>query len=216
MASVVVPVELEHLNPPDQGIELQLAAADFGPVSVQSLSFSATACERTLRLARDASTPSVFLAVNRAGLTTVVQEGRECTVGAGQVVMWSSMRPSFVVATEPGRHHLVRIPVSLLAVPDTALRCAVATSLGRETAVAGVLSRFVADLARLPHLPLAEAERLAPPLTELVRALILTVADDRRRTRESSNLTLHRQVNDSETGGQEIARTVPVREQDDR
>lgn len=196
VCKAVVRVEMEHLRRESQGIELRLNSTDLGPLTVQSLRFSATACERTARLVHDDSPSSVFLAVKRTGSSMVVQEGREAIVSPGQMVLWTSTRPSMILSLDRSQHHLVRIPTQLLAVPETALRQAVAVPLGSELPIAGVLSRFVDGLAKLPNLRVAEAAHLARPTAELTRALIATISDDSQRARESLDATLRLRLGD--------------------
>ena len=196
VCKAVVRVKMEHLRRESEGIELWLNSADLGPLTVQSLRFSATACERTARLAHDDSPSSVFLAVKRTGSSTVVQEGRKAVVGAGHVALWSSTRSSMILSPDRSQHHLLRIPTQLLGVPETALRQAVAVPLGPELPIVGVLGRFVDDLVSLPNVKPAEAEHLARPATELTRALIAVISDDSRRARESLDATLQLRVGD--------------------
>lgn len=189
-----VPLEIEHLRRESQGIDLQFSSAPLGPLAVQSLRSSATAFKRTARLVRDESPPSVSLAVQRTGSSTIIQEGREAVFSAGDLVLASSTQPSVVLAGHHSQAHLVRIPTQLLAVPEAALRQAVALRVGPELPVAGVLSRFIDGLATLPDLQPVEAEHLARPTVELVRALIATVVGDSRRARESLEATLQLRV----------------------
>lgn len=191
-----VPLEIEHLRRESHGIDLQFASAGLGPLAVQSLRSSATAVKRTARLVRDESPPSVSLAVQRGGSGTMVQEGRETVFGAGDLVLVSSTRPSVVLSGHRSSAHLVRIPAQLLAVPEATLRQAVAVRVGSELPLGGILGRFVGDLATVPDLSPVDAEHLARPAVELVRALIATVVGDSRHARESQEATLQVRVSD--------------------
>jgi AraC-like DNA-binding protein len=192
----VVPLEIEHLGRAGQGVELRLFSAELGPLNLQSLRSSATAFKRTARLVRDGSPPTVVLAVHRAGLTSVCQEDREAVLGAGDLSIVSSTRSSAILSGHRSSSDLVRIPAELLAVPEAALRQAVAVRAGHELVLAGVLGRLVADLATLPDLQSAEAEHLAQPTVDLVRALIATVLGDAPRAREPLQATLQVRVID--------------------
>lgn len=191
-----VPLEIEHLGHRSEGIELRFSSAALGPITVQSLRSSATAFKRTSRLVRDGSPPTVSLAVHRAGLSTVFQEGRQAVLGAGELSLVNSAQPSVIVSEHHSLSHLVRIPAELLAVPEVVLRETVALRLGPELRIAGVIGRFVDDLVTLSDPQPVEAEHLARPTVELVRALIATVAGDSRRARESLGATLQVRVRD--------------------
>jgi AraC-like DNA-binding protein len=192
----VVPVEIEHLRPEPCAIDFQLSSAALGPITVQSLRSSATAFKRTPRLVREDSPPNVVVAVKRAGSSILTQEGREAALGANEVVLVSSTQPCVIRSGASSPVLLVLIPKERLAVPEEALRRAVALCLGPELPIAGVLGRLVNDLATLPDLEPFDAAQLARPTIELVRALIATVAGDARRARESLDATLQMRIND--------------------
>lgn len=196
LSNGVSPVEVEHLQGSSQAIDMRLDVKAVGPLSVQSLRHSAVAVRRTPRLARDDSPPSLFVVVKRAGSSTVVQDGRESVVGPGSLFLLSSTKPSLVLSDGNGHQDVVQIPVPHLAVPDAALRQALALCLGPELPLAGVLGRFIDSLTTVPEMHPAEAAHLARATVDLVRGLITTAVGDPRPARDSLDATLTLRVTD--------------------
>ena len=186
----VVPLEVEHLDRQSRSIDFQLLSADLGPVNLQSVRSSATAFTRPSRLVSDGSPPTVAVSVHRAGSVTVAQEGREAVLDAGDLALVASAQPSAVRSTRRSSTDVLRIPAELLAVPEAVVRQVTARRLGPELPLAGVLARFVEDLATMPDLRPAEAAHLARPTIELIRALVAVVVGDPVRARESLDATL--------------------------
>lgn len=186
----VVPLEIEHLDHEGRGIDFRLLSADLGPLNLQSVRSSATAFTRPSRLVSGGSPPTVALSVHRAGSTTVVQEGRKAVLDVGDLALVASGQPSAVRSTRRSSTDVLRIPAELLAVPEAALRQVTARRLGPELPLAGVLGRFVDDLATVPDLGPVEAAHLARPVVDLVRALVAVVVGDPVRARESLDATL--------------------------
>lgn len=191
-----VPVEVEHLPRGTPAIDLRLDSVRFGPLTVHSLWSSAMTSTRTARRLREESPPSTSLIVQCTGSGTVIQESREAAVGTGDLVVASSTQPSVIISGHHSRCLVVQIPAPLLAVPEATLLGAVARRVSPEVPIAGVLGRFVRDLATLPTLEAVEAEDLARPTVELVRALIATVLGDKNRPRESLQSTLQALLTD--------------------
>ena len=190
----VVPLEVEHLDQESRSIDLRLLSTDLGPINLQSVRSSPTAFTRPSRLASGGSPPTIALSVHRAGSTTVVQEGREAVLDAGDLALIASGQPSAVRSTRRSSTDVLRIPAELLALPEATLRQVTARRLGPELPLAGVIGRFVDDLATMPDLRPVEAAQLARPAVELVRALVAVVIGDPGPARDSLDATLEARV----------------------
>ncbi|MGX6604031.1 helix-turn-helix domain-containing protein [Micromonosporaceae bacterium Da 78-11] len=190
------PLEIQDLQNRREGISLQIDAADLGPLSVQSMRITPTAATRGPRLARDDSEPCVFLIVKKKGSSTLIQEGREGVFGPGDLILLSSSHPSVVVSEQHDQRQVVRIPTAHLAVPDQALRHALAVPVNSETPLAGVLARFVDGLTSLQDIRRPEAEHLARATVDLVRGFVSTAVGDERRAQQAQDATLQLHVID--------------------
>ena len=73
VASTIVPVEIDF--PPPEPI-VRGAISDVGPLRFCAIRSNATRVERTPRLARDDLTPSVFLGLQMAGSSLIVQDDK--------------------------------------------------------------------------------------------------------------------------------------------
>jgi AraC-binding-like domain len=190
IAKAIVPLDLEHRQGEDQAIDMQLDAADLGPLVLQSMRISAMAARRTPHLARDHSPPSLFVILKRAGSSRVVQDGRETAVGPGDLVLVRSTQPSLVLSDQSNHEDSLQIPLQHLALPEPLLRQALAQRLGPELPLAGVLGRFIDSLTTAPDVQPAEAEHLARVAVDLVRGLVTTALGDSRPARDALDATL--------------------------
>jgi AraC-like DNA-binding protein len=181
----VSPVELEHLQGEGQAMDMRFDVNALGPLSIQSLRFSAAAARRTPRLARDDSPPSLFVIAKRTGSSVVVQDGRETVVGAGSLFLLNSTKPSLVLSNRHTQQDVVQIPVQHLALPEPALRQALALRLGPELPLAGVLGRFIDSLTTVADVQPTEAQHLARATVDLVRGLVTTLQGDPRPARDA-------------------------------
>ena len=190
VATGVNAVDLEHLQGENRPIEMRLDAAEMGPLWIASLRLSAVAARRTPRLARDDSRPSLFVILKRTGSSRVTQDGRHTVVGPGELLLLSSSRPSLVLDDQYSHRDSLQIPIEHLALPEPALRQALALRLGPEITFAGVLGRFIDSLTTVSDVRAAEAEHLARAAVGLVRGLVATVLGDPSPARDAFDSTL--------------------------
>jgi len=174
-ASRIVAVEItwpEHRR----GVSAQGTVSPLGGDLMVSLGLtSALKLERTPSLARDAMQPCVFALVQLTGSRLVVQDGREAVLHPGDMAIYDSTAPYSHISDSGVSGAFFRIPHAALAIPHNMIRKACATSLSPGHPVTSLTSDYIRRLATDPELcSPANAELIAHPSTELVKAVIAT------------------------------------------
>jgi AraC-like DNA-binding protein len=189
IASTVVHVDIDF--PAAAGPAVLGAITDLGRVRVCSIRSNATRVERTAQLARDELPPSIFLGVQLAGSSLIVQGGREAVLRPGDLAFSDSTAPYTLLDSDGIRQHFFSIPMAALALPYDAIRQLAAVTLSPGHPVADLAATYFRRLASRPDIfeePGAAA--VGRPTIELVRALITTHLDASALARESSEATL--------------------------
>ena len=171
------------------------AITDLGPVRICSVQSNATKVERTPRLARDDTEPRIFLALQTAGSSLIVQNGREAVLRPGDLAFSDSTAPYSLIDGAGIRQHFFSIPVAALALPRDAISRLSAVTLSPGDPVADLTARFFGRLADRPDIfdgPGAEA--IGRPSVELVRALIATHLGTPALAREPMHESLHLRI----------------------
>src|ERR1700712_917153 len=128
IASAVVPVDIDF--PADRGpAAVYGAITDLGRVRVCSVRSNAIKVERTPKLARDGLEPRIFLAVQMAGSSLIVQNGREAVLRPGDIAFSESTSPYTLLDTAGIRQHFFSIPTASLALPPDMIRQLAAVTL---------------------------------------------------------------------------------------
>jgi AraC-like DNA-binding protein len=192
VASTIVPVEIDF---PPPGPMLRAALTDVGPLRLASIRSNATRVQRTDRLARDSTTPSVFLGLQMTGSSLVRQDGKEAVLRPGDLVLYESTTAYSLLDLEGFRQHQVRIPIEDLALPRDLLRRVLAVNLSPGSPIADATSAFFQRLAARPEtFTEAGLDVLNRPITELVRALVATHLDATALTKESMHESLQLRI----------------------
>jgi AraC-like DNA-binding protein len=189
IASTVVHVNIDF--PAPAGPVVLGAITDLGRVRVCSIRSNATKVERTVKLARDELPPSIFLGVQLAGSSLIVQGGREAVLRPGDLAFSDSTAPYTLLDDEGIRQHFFSIPMASLALPYDAIRQLAAVTLSPGHPVADLAATYFRRLASRPDIfdePGVAA--VGRPTIELVRALITTHLDASALAKESSEATL--------------------------
>ncbi len=167
------------------------AITDLGQVQVCSVRSNAIKVERTPRLARDEHPPSIFLGLQMAGSSLIVQGNREAVLRPGDLAFSESTTPYTLLDSDGIRQHFFCIPMAALALPYEAIRQLAAVTLSPGHPVADLASTYFRRLASRPDIfkePGAAA--IGRPSIELVRALLTTHLDASGLAKESSEATL--------------------------
>ena len=212
IAATIVPVEIgwqAATTPAARGV-----IGDLGQLTVCSIRSTARVVERTPTMARDALEPSVFLGLQVAGTSLVVQGGREVVLAPGALVIYDSTTPYTLVDDTGVAQHFFRIPQSALALPHDLIREACAVSLRPGHPVTMLTANYLSRLAATPALfTAANADAVGRPSIELVRAVITTHLGAEHLGRAPLQETLylrvlsyaHRHLADPDLGAERLA-----------
>ena len=194
IADAVVHVDIDF--PQDRGpASVYGSIADIGQVRVCSVRSNATKVERTPRLARDSMEPRIFLAVQMAGSSLIVQNGREAVLRAGDLAFSESTSPYTLLDDEGIRQHFFSIPMNALALPHDAVRELAAVTLSPGHPVADLASTYFNRLAGRPDIfTQPGSDAVGRPSIELVRALITTHLDASALSKEPLHATLQLRI----------------------
>jgi AraC-like DNA-binding protein len=176
IASTVVKVNIDF--PEQSGPCVRGAITDIGQLRVCSVRSNAIKVERTPRLARDGLPPSIFLGVQLAGSSLIVQGDREAVLRPGDLAFSDSTTPYSLLDGEGIRQHFFSIPMAALALPYDAIRQLAAVTLSPGHPVADLAATYFRRLGARPDIfTQPGAAAVGRPSIELVRALITTHLD---------------------------------------
>jgi AraC-like DNA-binding protein len=189
IASTVVHVDIDF--PEAHGPAVLGAITDIGDLRVCSIRSNATKVERTRRLARDELRPSIFLGVQLAGSSLIVQNGREAVLRPGDLAFSDSTAPYTLLDDDGIRQHFFSIPMASLALPYDAIRQLAAVTLSPGHPVADLAATYFRRLGSRPDIfTQPGVAAVGRPSIELVRALITTHLDASALAGETSEATL--------------------------
>ncbi|MFD5799768.1 AraC-like ligand-binding domain-containing protein [Streptomyces sp. NPDC127020] len=170
----LVAVDIDH-RPPVEEISVRIGLGAVGPMRFCSARASAVTVRRTERLARQDEEPAVFLGLQVAGTSLVVQNGRECVLQPGQLAVYESISPYTLLFDNGVDHHFLRFPRSSLALPDRLLRETGAVAMGAHNPVAPLAFGYFSQLAVTDALHQGgHADAVVEPSVELLRAVLTT------------------------------------------
>ncbi|WP_433201056.1 helix-turn-helix domain-containing protein [Dactylosporangium sp. CS-047395] len=177
---------------PEPPVDADLSIHQLGPLSVCTAVSNCTEIRRTARLIRDDAEPAVFLGLQRAGTSGIVQAGKETVLHPGDLAVYDSTNPYVLVNHVGVNHHYFRIPKRELALPDSVIAELVALQLDRANPVTRLLSVYlqglVAELAGGPP------PGVATPTIELIRAAVAAHFPGEALVREPLHETLHHRI----------------------
>ena len=194
IARAVVHVDIDF--PAERGpAAVYGAITDLGPVRVCSVRSNATRVERTPTFARDALPPSIFLGVQIAGSSLIVQGGREGVLRPGDLAFSDSTAPYTLIDGDGIRQHFFCIPVAALALPLDAITQLRAVTLSPGHPVADLAATYFRRLAARPDIfTQPGADAVGQPSVELVRALITTHLDAAALAKDPVQATLQLRI----------------------
>ncbi|MFG2324880.1 helix-turn-helix domain-containing protein [Streptomyces sp. NPDC048568] len=186
----LVAVDIDH-RPPVEGISVRIGLGAVGPLRFCSARASAVTVRRTERLARQDEEPAVFLGLQVAGTSLVVQNGRECVLEPGQLAVYESISPYTLLFDNGVDHHFLRFPRSSLALPDRLLRETGAVAMGADNPVAPLAFSYFSQLAVTDALHQGgQADAVVEPSVELLRAVLTTQYGNSGRAKGPLEVTL--------------------------
>lgn len=168
----LVAVDIDH-QPPVEEISVRIGLGTVGPLRFCSARASAVTVRRTERLARQDEEPAVFLGLQVAGTSLVVQNGRECVLEPGQLAVYESISPYTLLFDEGVDHHFLRVPRASLALPDKLLREAGTVPLGPGNPIARLAFTYFSQLTVSDALHQGgHSDAVVEPSLELLRAVL--------------------------------------------
>jgi AraC-like DNA-binding protein len=174
LATTMVPVEL-HWPDKRRAVAAHGVITNLGDLTVCSGRTSAFRVERTPALARDALEPSIFVNVQLAGSSMVIQDNREAVLHPGDLVIYDSTAPYTLLNDAGMTGEFFRIPHSALAMPHDLIRKACAVSLSPGHPLTSLTNDYLRRLAADSEvLTTPGADLIGHPSIELVRAVIAT------------------------------------------
>ncbi|WP_405796815.1 helix-turn-helix domain-containing protein [Streptomyces sp. NBC_01506] len=168
----LVAVDIDH-RPAAEDIAVRMGLGSVGPIMICSARATAVTIRRTQRLAREDEEPHVFLGIQMAGSSMVVQNGRECVVRPGELAVYESIAPYSLLFDQGLDHRFLRFPRAALALPDRLLREISAVPLGPDNPIARLAFNYFSQLAVTDELHEgAHADAAVQPSVELLRAVL--------------------------------------------
>jgi AraC-like DNA-binding protein len=192
--SAVVRVEIQHQPDPDR-IYADGRISDLGQLNVCSIRANATRVDRTEKLARDPVDPFVFVGLQVAGSSVVVQHGREAVLAPGDLAIYDTRRPYTLVNDHGIHQHFFRVPVAALELPGSVLEAVTAVRLDGSRPLAEVTASHLRRLAETAErLAAVDGERVAEPTISLLRALIGSQVAETPATRDLLDRSLEARI----------------------
>ena len=190
----VVRVEIEH-HPDPASIHAQGQISDAGRLNICSIRSNATGITRTPRLAHDAVDAYLFLGLQVAGSSIVIQDGREAVLRPGDLAVYDTRQPYTLVNDHGIQQHFFRSRSPTSSSPPGCLARSprsVSTGAGpwRESrrAICGSSPRTSAG--SVPRRPSDVAE----PSLALIRAMLASQIEDLPEAREYLERSLEHRI----------------------
>jgi AraC-like DNA-binding protein len=184
-----VPCRIEHLGP-DARVHSRMHLWHFGQANLFATDASGFRLVRTPRHLRQESPPVVALAVQTSGVGRFRQFDAESVVPPGHLMLSDLTAPYEFSWVDTGGSRAFQIPYGRLALPQDVVRRAAPRLPGSplHDLVRDHLVRLAADADRLAAD--AGATPLGTATIDLVRALLVSAADDEGLTRRVREETL--------------------------
>ncbi|WP_405486272.1 helix-turn-helix domain-containing protein [Streptomyces sp. NBC_00096] len=143
----VMPAALSSERPAEfQG---EAAVLDLGELRVAKFALSPLRSRRTPALIRRGDPEQYQLALLRKGSTSMSQHRNECTIGAGDLMLWDTSRPSdneMLADHGQVRATILMLPRDVLPLRDQRLERLLARRIPGDRGVAAVLASFMTAL----------------------------------------------------------------------
>ncbi|MGX1778408.1 AraC-like ligand-binding domain-containing protein [Nocardia brasiliensis] len=176
----LVRVEIQH-QPEATRVAAQGQITDVGQLKVCSVRSNATKVRRTHSLARDEMEPSLFVGLQLSGSSMVVQGDREATLRPGDLYLFDTTMPYTLLNDHGIDQHYFRVPRRELALPTAVVERVTALRMTAANPVVDLASAYLQRLAtNATAASVTDADAMARPSIELIRAVIATQLGDRR------------------------------------
>ena len=179
IASTFAPVRVRPLV--DGTFRSSVRSAVAGEVRVSVVSGSPCVVTRDLGLINPTDPPLLTVALHRAGRAGVVQDGRQCLLGPGDLVNYVTSRPYELTFWEPYEAVVITVPLAALGTHADTLAGRTAIAVGTDCGPRDVVGALFEGLAaKVDSCTLGDTSRskeyLADAIVSLVIAELVDVA----------------------------------------
>ncbi|ROO86399.1 AraC-like DNA-binding protein [Actinocorallia herbida] len=190
----VVRVEIDHHRDPER-IAAWGRIGDVAGVNICTIRSNATTIRRTPALVNDDLEPSVFVSLQRSGTSAVIQGDRQAILHAGDLAVYDTEQP-YVLLNDGGIDlHYFRIRQRDLGLSPDAVAAVTAVRLGAGDPVAELAAGHLRRLAEAQgRLTVRQAQLLAPPTLDLLRAALTSVLGDDRASAQPWGAVLEARI----------------------
>ncbi|WP_199780914.1 MULTISPECIES: helix-turn-helix domain-containing protein [unclassified Streptomyces] len=186
----VVPMDIDH-RAPDGEIRARMDVEAVGALRVCTARSSAVTLRRTEQLVRKDEEPSLFISLQVTGTSMAAQNGRQCVIGPGEFAVFRSDATYTMLFDEGVDHHFLRLPLSVLGLPDRLIRDTTTLTFGAGDPLARLAYAYFSQLARSDELHRSDqAAAVLPPSVELLRAVLVSRHGDIAPAKEPMEATL--------------------------
>ncbi|MBB2943438.1 AraC-like DNA-binding protein [Actinoplanes lutulentus] len=173
IADTVVPVNIDF--PTARPASVRGEITGLGDLTVCSIRSNAVTVERTAALARDELPPRIFLGVQLAGSSLIVQGDREAVLRPGDLAFSESTSAYTLVDGQGIQQHFFSVPVAALGLPPDMIRRLSATVLCPGLPLSDLAGTYLRRLGDRPELTgHPGAYTAGPPTIDLIRSLLTT------------------------------------------
>ncbi|WP_435843065.1 helix-turn-helix domain-containing protein [Streptomyces lavendulae] len=147
VSSEVMPARLSCERPAD--FRGEAAVLDLGEVRASRFSLSPLRSRRTAAMIRRGDPEEYQLALLRKGATSLSQHRSECTIGAGDLMLWDTSRPSDNQMPATGgevRATILMLPHGVLPLRSQRLDQILARRIRGDRGLAAILASFMTSL----------------------------------------------------------------------
>ena len=193
VCSQILPVQID----PRQDAQLSTSAmrsTSIGDLQLREVVGGEHLYERTAGDIRRGDPMTLQVGLQLTGSSLLVQDGREAVLGAGDLVLYDSSRPFSLVMDARFSWQVFLLPKDKLRRSDREISELTATTIDASTGVAGLVVRFLRDLAtRADGLELGAAEpELAENAADLVATLVRSQLGRDWRVQDTQRILLDR------------------------
>ncbi|MGA5506986.1 helix-turn-helix domain-containing protein [Streptomyces umbrinus] len=192
----VVRVEIEHQPDPTR-IMATGRISDVAGINICTVRSNATTIRRTRALVNDDLEPSVFVSLQQSGTSGVVQGGREAVLQPGDFAVYATERPYMLANNHGIDLHYFRITQRDLGLRPDALAAVTSIRFGSGDPIAELASGHLHRLGEAQgRFTARQAQLLAPPTLELLRAALTSRLRDDRALAEALDAALESRIFD--------------------
>jgi AraC-like DNA-binding protein len=177
VADTFVPVNVGPMSERDISGAIRLDSV--GRMGIARLTGTPQSIARSARHIRQLDRSCLLVGVLVGGAARISQDERQAEVRAGDCVIYEPGRPYEWFFDDPWDLRLFALPLGSVQLTESERRLVTARPLSSQASLAGVVSRFLLDLARHRDvLPAAQSERIIAQASDLVVTLLSSAFDE--------------------------------------